>query len=72
MHDAAGYARLLKIANTWEKPVFPLKGADILATGVPEGPELGKRLKTLETAWIESGFQLSRDALLERAAKIDK
>ena len=72
LHDAAGYARLLKIANNWEKPIFPLKGADILATGVPEGPELGKRLKTLETAWIESGFQLSRDALLERAAKIDE
>lgn len=70
LHDAAGYARLLKLTNTWEKPVFPLKGADLLARGVPEGPELGKRLKGLETAWLESGFQLSRDALLERAAKI--
>ncbi|MGE0282398.1 MAG: CCA tRNA nucleotidyltransferase [Rhizobiaceae bacterium] len=72
LHDAAGYARLLKLANMWEKPVFPLKGADLLAEGVPEGPALGKRLKTLETAWVESGFQLSRDALLERAAKIGK
>jgi poly(A) polymerase len=70
LHEAAGYARLLKIANNWEKPVFPLKGADLLAL-VPEGPALGKYLKALEAAWIESGFQLSRDALLERAARIN-
>ena len=72
LHDAAGYARLLKLARTWEKPLFPIKGSDLLAGGLLEGPELGKHLKALETAWIESGFQLSRDALLERAAKIEK
>jgi len=70
LHQAAGYSRLLAIASKWQKPVYPLKGADLLAIGVPEGPEVGKRLKALEDAWIDSGFQISRDALLQRAAKI--
>jgi poly(A) polymerase len=38
LHDAAGYARLLKLAHTWEKPFFPIKGSDLLAGGLPEGP----------------------------------
>jgi len=66
LHDAAGYARLLKLATTWEKPVFPVKGADLLAAGVPAGPELGKQLRALETAWVESGFLLNKDELVAR------
>ena len=41
---------------------FPIKAQELL--GEYEGPALGERLRTLETAWIESGFTLSKDALL--------
>ncbi|MEO1537417.1 MAG: CCA tRNA nucleotidyltransferase [Pseudomonadota bacterium] len=43
---------------------FPLKAADLIPEF--EGRALGERLKVLEQAWIESGFTLSRDALLSR------
>jgi hypothetical protein len=43
--------------------VFPLGGHDI--TGVDSGPELGKILKRLERRWIDSGFSLDRQELLE-------
>ena len=46
-------------------PVFPLKGADLIAAGFAPGPQVGERLKALETAWIASDFSLSRDALLK-------
>ncbi|MEQ1949925.1 CCA tRNA nucleotidyltransferase [Mesorhizobium sp. CN2-181] len=68
--EAGAYGRLLKIAENWGRPVFPLKGADLAAMGVVPGPGLGRLLRSLEEEWIESGFSLERDALLERAAKL--
>lgn len=68
--EAGAYGRLLKIAREWEKPAFPLRGADLTSMGIAPGPVLGKLLRTLEDAWIGSGFSLGRDALLERAAKL--
>ena len=45
-------------------PVFPVSGKDLVAAGVEPGPDVGKRLKELEARWVESGFSLSREALL--------
>ncbi len=67
--QAGGFSRLLAFALKWEKPVFPLKGADLTALGASPGPKLGAILKNLEKEWIGSGFALERDALLERAAE---
>lgn len=66
--EAGGYSRLLRFAEKWQKPIFPVKGGDLLALGTSKGPEIGALLGKLETDWVESGFMLSRDALLERAA----
>lgn len=67
--QAGGFSRLLAFALKWEKPVFPVKGADLTALGASPGPKLGAILKNLEKEWIGSGFSLDRDALLERAAE---
>lgn len=45
-------------------PVFPLKGADLIATGHAPGPALGDQLKRLEASWRDSGFTLEKDDLL--------
>ena len=58
-------APLLQEKASWMRPVFPVGGADALAAGL-KGPDIGKRLHTLEQAWIASGFRLSRDDLLSR------
>ena len=55
---------LLTRASAWARPVMPVKGADLLATGIAAGPEIGQRLSRLEDAWIASGFRLSREDLL--------
>lgn len=67
--EAGGYSRLLAFALKWERPVFPLKGADLTALGATPGPKLGEILKNLEAEWIEAGFAPDRGALLERAAQ---
>ncbi|WP_048648385.1 CCA tRNA nucleotidyltransferase [Nitratireductor soli] len=68
--EAAGFARLLKLLDGWEKPSFPLSGNDLTKLGLEPGKELGALLATLEDAWVESGFALKRDALLARAANV--
>lgn len=67
--EAGGFSRLLRFAQKWERPDFPIKGGDLLELGVPKGPEVGTLIRKLEGAWIASGFTLGRDALLERAAQ---
>jgi poly(A) polymerase len=63
--EAAGALRLLAaFVAGWEPPVFPISGKDLVAAGVAPGPDVGKRLRELEARWIESGFRLSREALL--------
>lgn len=67
--EAGGFSRLLGFALKWEKPVFPLKGADLTALGATPGPKLGEILKNLEAEWVEAGFAPDRGALLDRAAQ---
>ncbi len=57
--------RQLAFADAYEKPVFPLSGADMLAGGLEAGPDVGRRLKLLEEKWIASGFELSKAQLLD-------
>ena len=61
---AAQLRRLVGIAESWRRPVFPVGGKDLVAKGLEAGPEVGKRLKALEQLWAESGFTLSREELL--------
>jgi len=67
MMQAGGYSRLLGFVEKWERPQLPVNGTDIAALGIPEGRRLGALLQALETAWLDSGFTLSRTALLQRA-----
>lgn len=72
LQQAANFSRQLKLAEAWQRPVFPLKGADLEALGFSEGPAMGKALKVLEELWIGSGFTMQNGALKERAAELPK
>ena len=60
-HAAAG------LAASWQRPVFPLGGEDMIALGMQPGPAIGAVLKGLEDAWIAGGSTADRAALLELA-----
>lgn len=55
---------LLAEARRFQPPRFPVTGNDLLREGGVPGPELGERLRRLETLWLESDFSLDRETLL--------
>jgi poly(A) polymerase len=57
---------LLNLAEGWSRPRFPMNGDDLAEAGVPRGPALGRALRALEQAWIDSDFEEDRPALLAR------
>lgn len=46
-------------------PVFPLQGRDLMAAGVPSGPELGRRLAKAQKWWADGGFEADTQACLD-------
>lgn len=58
-------ARIVAAAN-WQRPIFPLRGADILAVGFAPGPTVSALLNELEDWWATEGFRPSREACLMR------
>jgi tRNA nucleotidyltransferase/poly(A) polymerase len=66
---AGSYSRLLAYLKKWKRPAFPIRGDDLRGLGLKQGKGVGELLAALESAWVDSGFTLNRDALLERAAE---
>jgi poly(A) polymerase len=62
--DVAAGAAALEIIQSWPRPRFPLKGADIVKLGVPEGPRVGELVEKVEGWWIEQDFIPDRAACL--------
>lgn len=58
--------KLLERAERWQKPVFPLTGADVLAQGVAPGPRVGELLATVENIWVDGNFNADRATLVAR------
>jgi poly(A) polymerase/tRNA nucleotidyltransferase (CCA-adding enzyme) len=50
-------------------PVFPLQGRDLLAIGVPPGPEVGRMLSDLRAWWIAEGAGPDGEACLAEARR---
>ncbi|MGC1095093.1 MAG: CCA tRNA nucleotidyltransferase [Pseudolabrys sp.] len=61
-HDPEWHA-LATLPQRWTAPVFPLKGADFMKRGVPQGPALGAAIAAAEQAWIGAGFTNDQSAL---------
>ena len=57
----------LAYAECFQPARLPIKGKDLIAMGVPAGPQIGELLERLEDIWIESEFRLDHDALVSRA-----
>lgn len=70
MRKAARLSVLLDRSCKYQRPVFPLSGADVVAAGVPAGKRVGELLSLLETLWIERNFALDRAALTARLEEL--
>jgi len=68
--EAAAVAYVMQMLEGLETPVFPVKGADLIARGLTAGPEVGKALKQIETEWLNHDFSQSViEAALDAIAK---
>ena len=54
------------LMQSWKIPELPIDGNDVMALGIPEGPEIGVRLSEVEQWWIEQDFAAGRLELLEK------
>jgi poly(A) polymerase len=57
---------LLAMADAWQRPVFPLTGANVMNAGIAQGPLVGRILAEVEEWWIESDFIDDEFSLAER------
>ena len=63
------YGPMLSRAKDWTAPKLPIDGDDVIAAGIPEGPEVSKVLKRVEDWWLASDFQPDREAALAKLAE---
>jgi poly(A) polymerase len=66
MAQTGRFSRLLQRAESFEKPAFPLNGGDVMAHGIPAGPQVGTLLGELEAAWVQANFTFNREKMLAR------
>jgi poly(A) polymerase len=64
----AAFGALVALVETWTPVELPVGGSDVLALGVPAGPEVGAILAEIEAWWIEHDFQPDHGALLGELA----
>ena len=64
--DDAAWGAMLETVEEWKVPTFSVTGADVLARGILEGPEVGRLLESVEEWWIERDFAPVRADLLEK------
>jgi len=60
----AKWRKLAQLPQHWQRPVLPINGKDLLAAGLPPGPELGAALQQAEDHWIASDFMAKKEELL--------
>jgi poly(A) polymerase len=64
--NAIQWRALLELASTWQRPIFPLTGRDVMQAGVPEGPLVGQVLNEVEAWWIDADFTDDEFSIAER------
>jgi len=61
------FESILALIGNWARPVFPLKGEDIMKLGVRLGPGVGEILREVETWWQEKDFRPTKEECLAEA-----
>ena len=56
---------ILSFTSNFEAPIMPVKGIDIINSGIENHHMIGAVLEKLENNWLDSNFSLSKDELLK-------
>jgi len=63
---ALGLTQDAQNLRNWEIPKIPVSGADLLASGMKPGKQVGAMLKNIYKTWANYNFNLTKDQLLEK------
>lgn len=63
---SARWIALLDAADGWVPVELPVRGADVMAMGIPRGPEIGRLLGEVERWWEDRDYRPDRDQCLAR------
>ena len=66
LHANLPWRMLLEMAENWQRPRFALTGRDVMAAGVPQGPDVGRILASVEDWWVEGDFAADESAVWDR------
>jgi len=66
LNQKRAWRRHLRAATNWSLPTLPVRGADVLALGVPHGPEVGQMLEEVERWWVGGDFKPDREKCLKK------
>jgi poly(A) polymerase len=61
-----GWIGLLDLADAWQPVALPVHGQDLIALGVPRGPQIGAYLADMERWWEAGDYQADRSQALAR------
>ena len=61
---------ILKRADQWSPPAFPLSGDDVTALGITKGRRVGVLLSRVENWWENGDYRATRQACLNRLLKL--
>lgn len=64
--NAVQWRALLAMADSWTRPSLPLDGHDVMAAGVPSGPEIGRVMGEVEEWWVDTDFTDDKFSVIER------
>ncbi|WP_426959293.1 CCA tRNA nucleotidyltransferase [Muricoccus radiodurans] len=68
--DDAAWARFRARAEATPRPVFPLRGRDAMALGLPGGKAMGEALAAVRRWWLEGGCTAGAEACRARLAAV--
>jgi poly(A) polymerase/tRNA nucleotidyltransferase (CCA-adding enzyme) len=69
-YHAPGAEKLRARLDAMPQPEFPLRGADLIALGIPPGPAIGAALNHVRQNWLATGCTADRTACLAQLAAI--
>jgi poly(A) polymerase len=68
--DDAARAERATLAERWSAPKLPVRGADVIALGVPAGPGVGRVMEAFETWWIAADYPTAPTRISEQLAEL--
>lgn len=68
----AARSERVRLPERWQAPELPIRGSDVLALGVPPGPEVGRLIAAFEAWWIANDFACDAEQARAKLAALVK